>query len=541
MKIYSILAAAFFLAFFCTLHVSAQTPRSSRLFNVPPITILNDENPTGGYLFLATLNFDNNTSKHLLILDEHGTVVFDRENPLGSKSNLADFKSQPGNRYSFFDFSENAYIILDKNFHTIDTVRAVGYQTDNHELLIDEKNHYFLMGTEQRIINMADSIRGGNPSANVIGIVVQELDSEKNVVFEWKTLDHLPVTQSKGVDLASDQIDYIHTNSLWVDTDSTILLSNRHLNEITKVSTKTGHIVWRMGLNSSGNEFTFVNDSLGFSYQHCVQRLPNGNIILFDNGNYRRGSQFSRACEYKIDEEKKTATLVWQYRNSPDLFSAFMGSVQRLQNGNTLIGWGGATPSATEVDSLGNKVFECSFSTTVPEYSYRAFKFDIPNIDSLRSSRLVIPDSVAILSQNLQDILKEILGDSLFAQNSSIYFLTNIDSATATVAYRNPNDFISYKTVTLLENTVTSIRLDTAPPTETRVTIYPNPSTGDFKMNIINTEEAIPVAIYNSFGQLVIEKKVLESDTFNNFPVGVYTMIVSLRHQNLRCKFVITR
>lgn len=542
MKIYSVFTTAF-ITFFA-LHAQAQMPITKHLFDVPPITILRDVNPTPGYIFLATINFDNNSPKHLLILDEHGSIVFDRERPLGNNGSLDDFKPQPGNRYSFFDFAANFYCILDKNFHIIDTVRAIGYQTDNHELLIDERNHYFLMGTEQRIINMADSVPGGSATANVTGIVVQELDQNKNIVFEWKTLDHLPVTQCQGQDLTSNSIDYIHTNSLFVDTDSTILLSNRHLNEITKVNRKTGNIVWRMGLNSSGNEFTFLNDSVGFSYQHCVRRLPNGNITLFDNGNYRPGERFSRACEYKIDEVNKTATLVWQYRNAPDVYSSFMGSVQRLPNGNTIIGWGGSTPSVTEVDSLGNKVFECSFPTTAPTYSYRAFKFDIPNMDSLENigRNDALPNTIFVSSHDPEDILKDVLGDSAFAQNNSIYFITEVDSNMATLAYKNHDGFISYRDIALIDNTATSVRSlsDSPPPTEPRVTLYPNPSTGDFRMTV-NTVEAIPVSIYNSLGQLVMQKKVMEDDTFSNFPVGIYTMVVSVRNQNLHCKFVVTR
>jgi hypothetical protein len=54
--------------------------------------------------------------------------------------------------------------------------------------------------------------------------------------------------------------------------------------------------------------------------------------------------------------------------------------VQRLPNGNTLIGWGrnDAGLLATEVDAEGRKVFEVS--ATWPDgaaaISYRAFRFD---------------------------------------------------------------------------------------------------------------------------------------------------------------------
>jgi hypothetical protein len=52
-----------------------------------------------------------------------------------------------------------------------------------------------------------------------------------------------------------------------------------------------------------------------------------------------------------------------------------MGSVQRLANGNTLIGWGSnSNPAVTEVKPDGTKVLEIA----LPEgsFSYRVFKFD---------------------------------------------------------------------------------------------------------------------------------------------------------------------
>ena len=88
------------------------------------------------------------------------------------------------------------------------------------------------------------------------------------------------------------------------------------------------------------NEFTFVNDSIGFSHQHAIRRFANGHLMLFDNGNFH-ALQFSRAMEYAVDESLKTASLVWQYRHSPaDIYGQAMGYAQRLDNGNTLIGWG---------------------------------------------------------------------------------------------------------------------------------------------------------------------------------------------------------
>ena len=78
------------------------------------------------------------------------------------------------------------------------------------------------------------------------------------------------------------------------------------------------------------------------------------NFTLFDNGNFHN-PPFSRAVEYNLNETTKTATTVWEYRNNPIIFGPATGYVERLSNGNTLIGWGITHPSVTEVTPGGDK------------------------------------------------------------------------------------------------------------------------------------------------------------------------------------------
>ena len=77
----------------------------------------------------------------------------------------------------------------------------------------------------------------------------------------------------------------------------------------------------------------------------------------------------SRAVEYQIDEKNKSAKLIWEYRNQKgNPFRDIQGSVQRLSNGHTLVGWGapqeGAiqaqdrVPLFSEVDAAGTIIRE---------------------------------------------------------------------------------------------------------------------------------------------------------------------------------------
>jgi len=76
--------------------------------------------------------------------------------------------------------------------------------------------------------------------------VVQELDQNKNVVFQWKTYDHFQISDSYA-DLTVSSVDLIHPNSIDVDEDGNYFLISRSLNEVTKLTGKPEQLcgVWR--------------------------------------------------------------------------------------------------------------------------------------------------------------------------------------------------------------------------------------------------------------------------------------------------------
>lgn len=152
--------------------------------------------------------------------------------------------------------------------------------------------------------------------------------------------------------------------------------------------------MWNLG--GEDNEFSFIGvdstEGVGMVGGHTFYRLPNGNVLLYDNGN-RQGTRSSRVNEFRLDEENRTAELVWTY--VPDTLVAgwHRGSAQRLPNGNTVIGWGGSSgkpsPAFTEVNAAGEKVYELSFVPPDVE-SYRAFR--LPFTSTEPASEVVITE-----------------------------------------------------------------------------------------------------------------------------------------------------
>jgi len=364
--------------------------------------------PSPGRLFVSDLHFNIfgiRIPSYLLILENSGSPYFYRQLPWTG----LDFKMQPSGKLTYFDAAARAFYELNAHYEVVDSFRCGnGYSTDGHDLVLLPNGHALLMAYDAQIIDMRPIALGGRADARVIGLILQELDQQKNVVFQWRSWDHFQITDIWDQNLlARSVVDYAHGNSLDADPQGNLVVSSRHMNEVTKISRSTGEILWRMG--GRRNQFTFPNDPIPFTYQHDAKLLPNGNLTIFDNGNYHVPA-FSRAVEYAIDETQKTATLAWQYRLNPDVFGFAFGSVQRFSNGNTLIGWGAATPSLTEVAPDGSIVSQMSFDPNVT--TYRALRFEWPPV---RPAAVAFSPATLTLGARAVSVAAQITpGDSTF-------------------------------------------------------------------------------------------------------------------------------
>lgn len=339
--------------------------------NLPgfPNITLNIYGPTApGKLFLSNFRVFGQFSPFLIIKNNNNSTFFARQ----MAANCYDFKKQPNGKLTYANYQKNKFYMLDTNYVLIDSfTTGNGYTTDEHELQILPNGHALLMAYDPQIVNMELIVPGGDTAATVIGLIIQELDENKEVVFQWRSWDHFQITDALHENLTAHVIDYVHGNAIEPDLDGNLMISSRHLDEITKINRTTGNIIWRFG--GLNNQFTRIGDPDGFNYQHSIRRVSQTNVILYDNG-VHHSPQYSRAVEYTLDEVNKIATLVWQYRNSPDIVGIAMGSVQRLSNGNTLIGWGTTVPTMTEVTPDKTKVMQLSLPPAV--YSYRSFRYE---------------------------------------------------------------------------------------------------------------------------------------------------------------------
>ncbi|MBN1605181.1 MAG: aryl-sulfate sulfotransferase [Polyangiaceae bacterium] len=313
--------------------------------------------------------------QYLAKLDNDGVPLFYRAVPL----NNFDFKKHPQGELSYCqDAGAGGYvhIVLDSSYTEVARVTTVGLvNTDLHEFHILPNGNYIVLAYEKTTRDM--TAYGGGTNDTVADGILQELSPERAVLFEWNSWDHSLYQDT----LTPDKQEYAHINSVFVESDGNWLISVRRLSQVLEIDRTTGDVLWRLGGKS--NQFTFVNDPFGgLCGPHTVSRLANGHILLFDNGQFcwpempERGD-LTRIVEYAVDEDAMTAELVWSYQDD-GLYTSSQGSAQRLDNGNTLIGWGltGTGVMVSEVDPEGTVVFrlEAQSEGGAP-WSYRAWRF----------------------------------------------------------------------------------------------------------------------------------------------------------------------
>ena len=218
-----------------------------------------------------------------------------------------------------------------------------------------------------------------------VGDKLVEWDKDtKEVVWTWSTFDHfsmLDYDQFGGTwteAYLSLHYDWTHVNAVIFDeSESAIYISTRHLSRITKIDYPSGEIIWNLGHGMPSGQVSIGNE-IGFSFQHSLQKLENGNILTFDNGNLSpefRGTDqpISRAIEIGINNN--IASIAWSYDLPPNLFGFASGNVQKLDNGNVLITTVGGGGRSLEINPQGELIWEGLYNLSLPDGAvYRAHR-----------------------------------------------------------------------------------------------------------------------------------------------------------------------
>ncbi|WP_162127064.1 aryl-sulfate sulfotransferase [Flavobacterium phycosphaerae] len=364
--------------------------------DMPKINVITKNNPSEGYILINLFDLSPVITydySYIAILNNDGYPVYYKRLPYPGVINFKYFDI--GNNQKRFSYNVNdigKIVVMNEKFEEIKQLDLLpnnnhgNYPTDNHDCLYLDDNHYILPAYITRE-NVDMTAFGGSNSVNLGEFVFQEIQNNQ-VLFEWNTADHTELLSATdpiyyAQYATSPKVDYFHFNSINIDpNDNNFIISARHTNQVYKVNRNTGAIMWRFG--GSSDDFNLTENEI-ISHPHHATMLPNGHLLLFDNGVTKNPKQ-TRIAEFALDEVNLTADLVYEYKDI-GRYSDIMGSVQKMPNGNYFIGWGGNITSQinasksdiTEVDANGNIVLDISFSNNPNSftYSYRALKYNI--------------------------------------------------------------------------------------------------------------------------------------------------------------------
>lgn len=214
--------------------------------------------------------------------------------------------------------------------------------TDNHDGLLMPDGSVWLLGYEP------------NAAPGRTDSVIQHVAADGTVLFDWSTAAYANETTVAN----PANPDYAHINSIDVQPNGDVVASFRHFGSVWRIAgaDRAGYekydVVWKLGGRDSS--FSFAPGEDGPCSQHTATVLPNGNVLMFDNGgNLLFGARCvdqddpsgplldrssTRVVEWDIDEVAGTATVAKQY-GATDRFSGFAGGAFKLANGNVLIAW----------------------------------------------------------------------------------------------------------------------------------------------------------------------------------------------------------
>jgi hypothetical protein len=201
----------------------------------------------------------------------------------------------------------------------------------HHDIAVAENGEIFVLARTAMYINVL------HPKVPVFNDEIHVLDRDGNLIRKISILEALLRSPfgfllPSSHDLEPDEsqpnlvLDVLHSNHVQVLDGAVehlsplfrrgnLLVSMRTINSIGILDPDESRFVWLWGPTN-------------IARQHHPTLLPNGHILLFDNG---------QSASQIIELDPLTNAVVWRYAPLGGFYSESAGSVQRLPNGNTLI------------------------------------------------------------------------------------------------------------------------------------------------------------------------------------------------------------
>ena len=382
------------------------------------------------------------------VIDEEGREIWNSSN-----DNLIFYNTDKYGRFFGAEFignnAENNYPGIKFNFEDGIVWQEPGDNFIHHDIFQLPNGNYIGLGTSYGegpipigpwtplFQGLGFEADGETIEFDWMGDKIIEWDADtKEEVWTWNVFDHFSMLDYDiygGIwyeAYNTNRFDWTHANAIWFDEDdSAVYLSSRHLNRITKIAYPSGEVIWNLG-HELGSGDVDCGEDIGFSFQHSIQKLSNGNILTFDNGNLSeifldQDIKTSRSLEINISETQSgcEAELVWEYVLPENLYGYLSGNTQKLENGNYLSTTIGSSGTSIEVNQNGDSIWEANYNLQIPDgLVYRAMR--IPGIFPIAYS-ITFPQMINDLYElNIgeEDLLVSILNNGDYTQTFDVNF-----------------------------------------------------------------------------------------------------------------------
>ena len=354
---------------------------------------------TGVIEDLIMFGVSKNGEQSVAIVDANGAVRFhDKDANWSGGYVRAAWVSAAGEyRYAYYKVGQK-WQILDQNLEFIASVATVAPLTDTnrHDMTLLDDGNYILMAYEPVDRDLSELTFGTfGTSVRMRDSAIQIRTPGGTPLLTWSSHDAIPFEDCKPK-FPPEQADYAHLNTLQM-VDGHIVASFRGCSTVLRIDpddASSHKVVWRLGLTNLTDEqwdglgkgpapLEIIGDAEGqFCGQHGTSLLPNGHLILFDNGVFcmhdpwldtqllpRPGGQYSRAVEYALDLDNGEAVFLRDHSLGGARSKAGLlhGHVETLEGGDWLIGWGesGGQPPTESVTQVDPETGEEKFSITL--------------------------------------------------------------------------------------------------------------------------------------------------------------------------------
>jgi len=259
------------------------------------------------------------------------------------------------------------------------TAAAAGLQGFHHDGIVLPSGNLVTLGAESRQVD----VPGLGGQVTMRADVIYELNPAGQIVWSWAAFDHFDPTRCPAscsrIQPVSQTHNLTHGNALlYVEADDSLLFNARNQSWLVKISRVNGEVLWRLGPEG---DFALVNEDTAsgrgwFYSSHAPELQPDGDILVYDNGNDRPpliAPRFSRGARFRVDEAAMEAEQAWQHQ-VPSYTPTF-GDADQLPNGNVLLCAGGpeAGAQARILEVTGDEPAELVWELSVPNRSiYRA-------------------------------------------------------------------------------------------------------------------------------------------------------------------------